>query len=389
LLFRCSLLAALLFANVLRHGKTPNPEAVRLYELAQWHHQQLTDESLKKAIEHLNQALKIDRNYVPAYTALFRIYNWSASGPEKLEKIKPIASKLRALAPNLAESHHASSSCKYLERDWRGAEEEIQRALQLNPNYAPGHGFYCYYLSLLGRVEEAKVHGKRAQEIEPTSRIEATVAGYPFITAREYDQAIAQFRKALDVDKNFALAHRWIGKALEAKGEYLAALDEFEKNAILSGVDETKARQRFDKIREGYTNSGPRGYWLKVLEFELEAEASHEEPTVAEQDRWSLEGVYAQLGQTNKALDLLEKDFEEGGHGDWLKFEPLYEPLRDEPRFKALLKKAGLEKVSGTKGQTGPRARLRRVGCLLHCSLLRFVPIPILSRLHRINRIVL
>src|SRR5439155_8958576 len=222
--------------------------------------------------------------------------------------------------------------------------EEMQLALRLNPNYAQAHGTYCYYLSLLGRVEEAKMHGRRAHELDPTSRIQATLAAYPFITARQYDSAIAQFQKALDLEENFALAHRWIGKAREAKGEYLQALAEFEKCAILGGVDETKARQRFDKIRQAYNSSGPRGYWLKVLEFEQEAEASHEEPTVSEQDRWSLDCVYAQLDQKEKALDLLETGYEEGDRSGWLKFEPLLEPLRDEPRFKALLKKAGLEK---------------------------------------------
>jgi len=93
-----------------------------------------------------------------------------------------------------------------------------------------------------------------------------------------------------------------------------------------------------------YTNSGARGYWQKVLDLELEAEASHEERKASDVDHWGLEGVYAQLGETNKALDLLEKDFNEGGNNDWLKFEPLYEPLRDEPRFKALLKRSGLER---------------------------------------------
>jgi tetratricopeptide (TPR) repeat protein len=344
-------LAAFIFAFVGSRKRTqrhtPNPEAVRLYELGQYYYQKLTDESLNKAIKYLNQATQIDPEFVPPYTALVGMYTWKVPGmsdEETHQKIKEIAARLIRLDPKLAEGHAAAAYNKYLEGDWHIALEEIQQALQLNPNYAQAHIIGCYLLSLLGRVEEAKVHAERAQQLDPTSRIAATIAGYPLIAARQYDEALAQFRKALELDTNFALAHQWIAKALEAEGKYLVALDEFQKNAINAGMDETKARQRFAKIRQGYVTFGARGYWEKVLEFETGTAASQEEPTVAEQDRWPLDGVYAQLGENRKALDLLEKDFHEGGHNDWLKFEPLYEPLRNEPRFKSLLKKAGLEK---------------------------------------------
>jgi tetratricopeptide (TPR) repeat protein len=162
----------------------------------------------------------------------------------------------------------ALSWSKYVDGDSRGADREIQRALKLNPNCAQAHSFLCYYLSVQGRTEEAKQHSKRGQELVPSSRIQATVAGYPFVTARQYNQAITQFRKALDLDGNFALAHLWIVKCYEAQSKYPAALDEFATNDLLDGDDPAKVAQKYRSLREALANSGERGYWLKALEFQ-------------------------------------------------------------------------------------------------------------------------
>ena len=133
------LVGALVQVNVLKHVKPPNPEAVRLYGLGQWHQNQLTDASLKKAIEYLNQAIQIDPKYIPPYTALFGIYMWGVQGisrEERAQNVKQIAGRMLSLAPNLAESHAALSCSKYLEGNFLGAEEEIRRALKLDPDYA-------------------------------------------------------------------------------------------------------------------------------------------------------------------------------------------------------------------------------------------------------------
>ena len=341
-----ALTAVIPLAKQLSRRKARNPEAVRLFELGHWHHNQFTEEGQTKAIQYLKQAVQIEPKYIEAYRLLFEINVWGGDSPDKKKSSRELAAKLMALDPNLAEAHAALSLARYEEGDWSGAEQEIQAAIKLNPNYSEARCLYGYYLSLAGRVEEAIPQMQRARELDPTSRLHATSAGFPFIVARQYDLAITQFRKALELDPNFALAHLWIGKALEAKGEYLEALREFEKNAVFSGVDETKARQRFDQIRQAYATAGQRGYWLKVLEFTLAAEASHETPKVSEQDRWSLKGVYAQLGEMEKALDMLEKRIKEGDYGSvyWVNLDPLYVPLRQEPRFRAMLEKLGLQK---------------------------------------------
>jgi serine/threonine protein kinase len=330
--------AALLFTSASKRGKGPNPEAVRLYKLGRWHVAQVTDDSLRKAEDFLNQAIEKDPTYAAPYITLFELNAWKVRDEEQIKSNKAIASRLMAINPKLAEAHAALSWVSYCDGDWQGALQQISEAEKLDPNYIYGHGFHCYYLSLLGRVPEAKGKARLGQLQDPTSRILATIGGFPFVAAREYDQAIAQFRKAIDLDPGFARAHTWLGKALEAKGQYSAAIDEFEKSDLLSGEEEAKARAEAHALREAL-KVGSTGYWQKALELEQAAEAEPMRMNLSRTARWSVPGIYAKLGDKKKALELLEED----GRNDFLKLDPLYESLREEPRFKDLLKKNGLE----------------------------------------------
>src|SRR6185503_7941751 len=180
----------LFFVKPFKHERALNPEAVRLYELGRWHYNQLTAEAHKKAVDYLNQAVQIEPEYTDAYRVLFEIQAWGMDGEDMLSNCRQLARKLMAFNPRLAEAHTALSFSKYLEGDWSGAEEEIRQAIHINTNYSTARGIYCYYLSLLGRWEEAVPHVKRIQESEPTSRSQIMVGSYPFITARQYDKAL-------------------------------------------------------------------------------------------------------------------------------------------------------------------------------------------------------
>jgi len=339
------LIAALPLTMPVKNRKTPNLEALRLYELGRWHYNKLTDEDRRKAIEYLSRAIRIQPTYADAYRLLFELHTWDPDGPEKLKICKELAAKLMAIDPTLAEGHTALSWAKYLEGDWGRAEEEIQKATKLNTNYATAHGIYGYYLSLLGRWEEALPQLQRAQELDPTSRLVTTVAGFPFLVARRYDQAIAQFQKALDLDKSFPLARWWIARTMEGKGDYVGALDEYETLDRLTGADEAQMAREYGALRQAFHDSSVRGYWLKVQQMQQDQTTLLNRRTASQQDvRYDTGIIHAQLGEKQKALDWLEMDYEQSHAGSWLKLEPLYAPLYEEPRFKTLLKKAGLEK---------------------------------------------
>ena len=332
------------FNKLFNRGRAPNPEAVRLFDLARWYHNKYTDDARAKAVEYLNQAVQIDPEYAAAYGLLFELHVWDINSEEKWRKSRELAAKLMALDPKRAEAHSALSWVRYGGSDWRGAEQEIRTAIQLNPNYPMARCIYGYYLSLLGRVEEAVPQLQRAQELDPTSRLYAIVAAFPFIVARQYDQAIAQMQTPLNLDPHFPLAHQWLARIYEAKGDYLLAITEYEKLDRLTGAGEAQVLGEYEAFRQAFKESGARGYWLKALDLQ-QSPGSLLDRKVKPfwGSRYDLAEIYAQLGEKERALDLLEKDFVQGGPGRWLNLLPLYEPLRAEPRFKALLKKAGLD----------------------------------------------
>ena len=119
---------------------------------------------------------------------------------------------------------------------------------------------------------------------------------------------------------------------------------EIDESDLLAGEEEATAKQQSQELQQAFTEFGPRGYWLKALELELAAATQPESKKLSRIDRWSLAGIYARLGQKEKALDQLAGEFAAGDQNGWLKLDPSFDSLRDDPRFKALLKQAGLEK---------------------------------------------
>jgi tetratricopeptide (TPR) repeat protein len=311
--------------------------------LGQWHFNKLTTEDHRKAIEHLNKAVELDRKFVRPYTELVAIHIWDQAGvfadtEERFRKTKELADKLLALDPMLAEGHIALAQCRFMQRDWRGAENEAVRAIKLNPRSSLARDLYVFLLSLQGRAEEAQPHAQRSQELNPTARTTALVACWPFFSARQFDLAIAQGKRVVELDKNFPMAHGFLGQCYEAQSNYLAAIEEYKTFDLLEGRDSIAD---YATLREAYNTLGQEGYLRKSIEL------IHRDAALPEGQRMfseaDLPGYYARLGENEKALDELEKSAEKGFQSKLL-FEPMFDTLHDEPRFKALLKRAGLEK---------------------------------------------
>jgi tetratricopeptide (TPR) repeat protein len=226
---------------------------------------------------------------------------------------------------------------RYQDRDYKEAEKEINRAIQIDPQYALAHATYSYYLSLWGKVEEAVEQNRIAVQLEPATRMFVTHAGYPHLTARRYDQAISEFRNALVLDQNYRYARDWIAHVYEDIGRITEAISESEKADILSGAEIVKVKEKHDALRRAYADGGAPGYWLIKRELERS--------TVPPEDMaCDTAAFHAHLGQKAEALDWLEKAYAEGSCTDWLLMDPCWHGLRDEPRFHTLLKKIGLEK---------------------------------------------
>ena len=155
---------------------------------------------------------------------------------EAYPKAKAAAAKALEIDEGLAEPHASLRFAKtHYEWDWAGAEKEFKRSMELAPNYASAHSWYGNLLTAQGRLDEAIAQQRRAQQMEPLSLIISSGLGRNLFFARRYDQAIEQLRKVLDMEPNFARAHWYLGMAYEQKGMYAEAMAEFQKGISFSG----------------------------------------------------------------------------------------------------------------------------------------------------------
>ncbi|MFQ5866060.1 MAG: protein kinase [bacterium] len=321
---------------------TENLEAYNLYLKGRYFWNKRTEMDLKKAIEYFEEAIELDSNYGLGYAGLADSYSllptYSAyPKKEAYPKAKEAALKALEIDNTLAEAHTSLGSIKMgYDWDWEGAERQFKRAIELNPSYATAHHWYALYLMRMARFDDAIKEIKKAHELDPLSLVINRAMGNVFLRARRYDQAIDALKRTNEMDPNFSLVPFFLGRVFFQKSMYEEALAEFRKEKELSmgwwPVIEVY-------IGLTYVRMGKRGEAQEVLHNLIERlEQTHYFPEV-------LAALYFTLGKKDQGFEWLEKAYEEGDIGPWrLKIEPIYDGVRSDPRFKALLKKVGLEK---------------------------------------------
>ena len=308
-----------------------------------------TKPSFQRAISEFQQAITLDPNYAPAHAALARVYSLApvvgAMTPmESMPMAREAALRAVTLDPSLAAGHSTLGFIlAHFDFDWPAAEREYQRALDLNPNDAYAHLFYSNsYLSPLGRHPEAIAEMQKAIAADPFSAPIQSFLGRTYIWARQYDKAQAQFRKCVEMFPGFAMDHERLAQLLAFLGRFEDAIDEDTKARLLVGEEEHSALQKEAALRHALATGGSQGYWKQLLDFTRL-------PVNPPEDYNSAFGtaiLYAQLGEKSKALDSLEKAYEQRSLSmTELAIEPSFDPLRPDPRFQALLRRMGLEKT--------------------------------------------
>ena len=325
----------------LTSAPTVNPEAYDAYLKGRYFFNRPSDENLKKAIAQFEEAIRLDPNFAPAYSGLSDAYLWAGFNEgvfiatEAVPRGKAAAERAIQLDDNSAEAHASLAVFKYFyEYDWTGAEREFRRAIELNPNYAYAHYMFGFGLALQGRLDEALAEGERAMELDPLSPVITADAAAAVVWQGKYEAAKQLTRKAGDLDPTFFYPRYLAGWIDLEAGKSSDSISELQKaNSLGSppfvaawlgyayGVsgDRTRAMATFEQLK----NRSLHGY---VAPFNLAI-------------------IYLGMGDRVRALDSLEKAYADHSEWmEWLKMDRIFDPLRSEPRFIALMKKLNFER---------------------------------------------
>ena len=321
----------------LQKKTTENLEAYNLYLQGRYFWSQRTKDAMPKSVERFNQAIEIDPNYALAYSGLADCYiagggrHLDLSAEEAYAKAKEMAQKALELDETLAEAHNSLAGVltSYFWY-WERAENAFIRAIELNPGYATARIWYAEHLYSIGRHDASIQQARLALELDPLSSMISTALGVSHYFAGEYDQAIQQYQRTLEIIPNFPRAIYWLGFGYIKKEMYREAIEQFQLVLNLSGGDSVDLAA----LGYAYAIAGQRNEAEEVLR---QLEALSNQRYVSPVDMAML---HVSLDNNEQAIEYLEKGYEE--HADrmsWIKVNPVFDPLRSDSRFQALLQR--------------------------------------------------
>ncbi|HEY0545536.1 MAG TPA: protein kinase [Pyrinomonadaceae bacterium] len=319
---------------------TDNIEAYQLYLQGRYFWNKRTAEGIKNGIRYFEPAIAEDPNYALAYAGLADCYIMSGfydylPPTEAFPQAKVAALKALEIDDALAEAHISLAAIRtFYEWDWLDAERDFKRGLKLNDQSVKGHHWYACSLTSQGRFEEGFREIKRAQKLEPLSLIINRDVGRHYYFLRQYDKAITQCRKTLELEPNFFLAHFYMIPAYERKGMFEEAGKELQQAIMLSG----RSIAMISLLAHVYAVAGRKDDAVATLK-ELDERSKREYVSAFYRVL-----IYLGLNDKEQAFKWLERAYEERStHLVWFKVDPIFDELRADPRFTELLLRIGLD----------------------------------------------
>ena len=328
--------------GTLSKTNTENPEAYKLYLKGRFYWAKRTPQSYDSAEQYYKRAITLDPEYALAYSGLADCYTLGLQGMTMVEEI-PIAkaylTKAISLDSNLSEALTTMGFIQsHFDYDWASAKSTLQKAILLNPNYPIAHLYYGNIFIFTGDIEQGLIEVKKAVDLDPLSSSVNWALGSRYYLTNKTDLAITQFQKTLTLDPENNAAKLWLGLSFLRKGFYDQAIDTFGKlprntlqqldnyKILISLVhaqngESARAKSELNEISKGegiQSNDISRLFFLTLLYI-------------------SLENYDAALTQLERAYEIRSLNI------IGLKIDPIFDPIRNQPRFKALLKKMNFE----------------------------------------------
>ena len=325
---------------------TMSSEAQQNYLRGRFHWNKRNLQDFEKAIEYFNQAIEKDPNYASAHAGLADTYSliplYGNFRPrEYMPKAKQSAQKALELDANLAEAHASLGRIlNSYDFDWKGAEREYKKAIELNPNYATAHQWYAEHLAFREMTDEAIKEISIALELDPFSLVINRMQGNIFVFAQRYDEGIAQLKKTIELYPENALVRFNLGDAFAAKGMHSEAVEQYLVALRLRG----ETFETIQNFEDAYKKKGWNGFWDEYLENRLELRKSllaKDQTTFINNE--SIAYAYAATKNKNKALEYLNMAYHERETElITIKKSEVYDFLSEDPQFKQLILNIGL-----------------------------------------------
>jgi TolB-like protein/Tfp pilus assembly protein PilF len=316
-----------------------DPQAYEAYLKGRFHLLRLTRSDLDSALQYFELALKTDANYALAYAGIATV--WSArqqqglaSASETTPRVAEAVAKSLELDSTLAEVHYTLAVIRtWVYWDWEGAETEFRTAIDLNPNYPEARAYYSHLLNILGRPKEAMPQIERALDVDPFNSLFQALYGMDLMYARRYDDAIELLRKTLQTSPNDLVALSTLRSALHMKHLDTEALEVWKQS--YAARDDREAEEA---LARGFEEGGYSGALRRVAEtLAARSKTTYVSP-------WQIGTLYTRAGMNDEALDWLEKAYVARDQNmPYLGVDPIFDTLRDDPRYQSLLRKMKLK----------------------------------------------
>ena len=316
---------------------TENSEAYQLYLKGKFFIQKATPEGMASGIEAMHEALKLDPTFPLPYVGLAYYYiiatDFWLSPNEAMPEVKKDVSMALELDRETPDAHtYMANYSAWYAWDWPGAEAEFRRALESNPNSYLAHELYGFLLMALERPDEAVRETRKATELEPLIPEAQAFYSLALFYARRNDESIKELKKGIELDPNYPFTSLFLGFHYIRQGRFPEAINALKKSDDLFAAPWSHARLAY-----GYAMAGRRTEALAILDsLKRQAHKAYVASDI-------VASVYVALGDKENAFEYLEKAYQErAGWMTFLKVDPIWDPIRSDPRFDTLLRKMKL-----------------------------------------------